>query len=160
MGTIDEVTTDQGQTFFHVTYPDFDEEELDLGEVWKSACYHPELDAARDGLSIPTLPPEGSVVLYSANYEPRLGKVVELREDLDKPVVVQLWKPKRARRGPTNLIKAKFTTHDTPEDPERSALSLSQIRLSDLHFDGDQRLDQESQRAMEKALRGWRRRVY
>ena len=157
-GIIDEVTVDQGQTFYHVVFADFDEEELDLGEVWTSVCYHPELDAAKDGLTVPQMPKEGSLVMYALNYDPRIGKVVEIREDLAKPVVVQIWKPKRARRGPTDLVTAKYSTDDTAEDPERTALSLAQIRMDCLHFDENDHLDRVSQKAVKKILKKWRKR--
>ena len=98
MGTIDDITSDEGLTYFHVSYADFDEEELDLGEVLDAIIYHPELDAAKRGLDSPPLPTEGSFVLYAANYQPRVGKVLEVHPTLTKSVVVQVWKPKQPRR--------------------------------------------------------------
>ena len=139
-------------------YEDFDEEELDLGEVWNSVCYHPELDAAKDGLRVPRMPKEETVVLYASDYQPRIGVVVDIREELAKPVIVQIWKPKLRRGRSTDLVTAKYATQDTTEDPERASLSVSQIRRDCLHFDEDNRLDHVSQVAVRKALRKWQKR--
>ena len=54
MGTVDEVVKDEGKTYFHVVYADFDEAEFSLGELWDHVIYHPELDAAKQGWSTAT----------------------------------------------------------------------------------------------------------
>ena len=50
LGTVDEAVKDEGKTYFHVVYTDFDEEEFTMDEMWDHVIYHPELDAAKDGL--------------------------------------------------------------------------------------------------------------
>ena len=90
-GTIDNVETDDGQLYFHVTYTDLDEEEIDLVELYDSAIYHPALD--HEGDEKDNLPEVGEFTLYTLQYEPRLGQVVEVRPDQKKAIVVHLWKP-------------------------------------------------------------------
>ena len=44
LGSLDDVSVDDGQKYFHVTFDDSDEQELDKGEVWDHVIYHPELE--------------------------------------------------------------------------------------------------------------------
>lgn len=158
VGTIDEISTDEGQVFFHVTYEDFDEEEIDQGEVVEHVCYHPELDAARHGLSSNPLPTEGSIVLYASNYQPRVGKVLEVHPSLSKSVVVQVWKPKQPRHGHPDLANARYRTLDSPENPDRLSISPAQIRIDNLRFNEDDRFDQQSHSLVQGVLKGWKAR--
>ena len=96
-----------------------DEEELDLGEVLDVIVYHPELDAAKRGLDSPPLSTEGSFVLYASNYQPRVGKVLEVHPTMTKSVVVQVWKPKQPRRGLPDLVNARYRTLDAPDNFDR-----------------------------------------
>ena len=123
-----------------------------------SQLYHPELDVAKQGVGVPDLPPVGNMVLFAADYEPRVGKVMELRPTLVNQVVVQLWKPRQPRRGRADISTAKFATLDSPEDPCQRAISLNKIRIRNLHLNDAGTWDPPSQSAVKKALRLWQRR--
>ena len=84
LGTVDDVTVDDAQTLFHVTFEDFNEQEMDLGEVHEHVIYHPELDKASNGLEATILPQVGTMVLvlFVENYDPHIEVVVEVREEL------------------------------------------------------------------------------
>ena len=158
MGTVDEVIKDEGKTYYHVVYADFDEEELDMGELWDHVIYHPELDAAKDGLQQLGLPDEGSYVLFAADYAPRIGRVVEKRPTQAKQLVVQMWRPKQPRSGKADLTTARYETRDSAEEPDRRSISMAQVKVMNLHLNEDQCLDPQSQIPVRKALKWWRRR--
>ena len=46
--TVDWVDTDEGETLWHVTYDDFDEEQMTRTERSQAIVYHPLLDIASD----------------------------------------------------------------------------------------------------------------
>ena len=160
VGTIDDVSTDEGLTYFHVTYEDFDKEEIDLGEVIDSVVYHPELDVATRGLSSAPMPSECSMVLYASNYQPRVGvgKVLEVHPFLTKSVVVQVWKPRQPRRGLPDLANSRYRTMDTPENPDRQSISPAQIRVDNLRFNEEDRFDQQSHSLVQGVLKSWKAR--
>ena len=56
-GSVDGVSVDDGQTFPHVTFDDFDEQNGG----------HPEMEKSEDELSIPVFPELGSMVLLVVN---------------------------------------------------------------------------------------------
>ena len=60
---MDLVDTDEGETLWHVTYDDFDGEQMTLEELSQVICYHPHplLDACSD-LPVPFV---GSFVWYA-----------------------------------------------------------------------------------------------
>ena len=39
-----DVSTDEGKTFYKVEHDDFDQEELDVEEIWDDVTCHPKLD--------------------------------------------------------------------------------------------------------------------
>ena len=158
VGIIDDISTDEGQVFFHVSYDDFDEEELDLGEVIDAVIYHPELDVARHGLSSPVLPTEGSFLLYAADYQPRVGRVLEVHPTINKSVVVQVWRPKQPRNGVADIANARYKTLDSEENPDRQSISPAQIRIDNLRFNDDDRFDSTSHALVQGVLRGWKSR--
>ena len=47
-GKVDWVDADEGETLWHVTYMDFDEEQLTLEELSQVISYHPLMDATSD----------------------------------------------------------------------------------------------------------------
>ena len=56
------MSVDNGQTFPHVTFDDFEEQNGGM-------IYHPEMEKSEDELSIPVFPELGSMVLlWSINY--------------------------------------------------------------------------------------------
>lgn len=104
-GTVDDISVDEGQTYFHVTFEDFDEQELDLGEVWDSVIYHPELEEGDGGLEATAYPEVVSMVLFAANQRPCLGRVVEVQPYAQRQVVVQVWAQARKSK---DFISSKF----------------------------------------------------
>ena len=87
MGTVDDLEVDGAQTDFHVCYKNFDEEELDLGQLMDRVIYHPVLDTMKDV----TAPPEVTTfVLFSLQQQPRVGKVVEVHYQDQRQVVIHL----------------------------------------------------------------------
>ena len=154
-GTVDQVEEDEGRRLFHVHYDDFDEEELDYGELVDAVYYHPELDVACTGLVLDTLPSEGTFVLFAADYEPRVGKVVEHRPDDRRQLVIQMWRPKRPRRGKANLSTAKYATRDSDSDPDRRSISLAQVRVTGLVLTDENVWDEPSRRLVKKAVKQW-----
>ena len=118
--------------------------------------YHPELDAAKDGLNVPALPAEGSMVLFAADYEPRLVKVLELHPSSLKQVVVQMWRPRQPRRGRADFSTARFNTRDSTEEPDRRAVSLAQIRATNLHLTDEFVLDSAFRDVVRRLLRKWK----
>ena len=142
---------DEGQTFFHVTYDDFDQQDLDLEELLDSVVYHPELDTINDAV-VPTLPEVDTVVLFAADQEPRLGRVMEIQPQSQKPVVIQLLKP---HRGSRNLTSAKYIAALSDGLPDSRALTPMQIRLTGLSLNEAGYLTTECKPLMTKALREW-----
>lgn len=53
-------------------------------------------------MKVPELPREGSFVLC-ADYESRVGKVLELYPSMEKPGIVRVWIPKQSIRGREDL---------------------------------------------------------
>ena len=96
-----------------------------------------------------------AAVVFAEQYEPRLGVVSEIREELTKPVVVNLWKP---RRGSRDLVTATFAPSSSDNAADQRSLSLAKIRLTNLRFREDGTLSPDSQTALRKVLRKWRRR--
>ena len=144
---------DEGQQFFHVTFDDFDEQELDLGEVWDSVIFHPELEVNAEGLAPPVFPEIGSVVLFAANYQPCLGEVVEVQPHSQKPVVVNKYRPTRSSR---DFLSAKFTPALADGDPEQRALTIPQIKVSGMRFDDAGYLDTPSRKRLSMTLKMWK----
>ena len=157
VGTIVDAEEDEGAVFFRVSYADFDEEELDYGEVVDAVIYHPELDAAQTGLRTPQLPREGTFVLFAADYEPRVGKVMELHPAQRKPIVVQMWRPRQPPRGRADLSTAQYATRDAEDNPDRRSLTLAQVRLHNLHMTEEAKWEENSKVLVKKTLRLWRR---
>ena len=62
---------DEGENLWHVTYRDFDEEDLNLEQLAKTLIYHPGLASAGEV----TLPEVDTMVWFAQNQRPQLGKV-------------------------------------------------------------------------------------
>ena len=87
------MVNDDGNDLYHVGYHDFDEEELDKGELLDAVCYHPALDKYHD-LREDLLPEVGEMILCAWNYQPRVRRVKELSTS-SRPITMHLWKPHR-----------------------------------------------------------------
>ena len=123
-GTVDMVDTDEGETLWHVTYEDFDEEQLTLAELSRIITYHPLLDATSD---LP-VPDPGSFVWYSVQQQPRLGRVVSVDPTVSRPVVVEVYTP----HGNTKQVyQSRFRREVDPSSGEAQVenITLHQIRL-------------------------------
>ena len=124
LGVVDDVVHDDGNDFFHVGYGDFDEEEIDLGELLEAVCYHPALDAQHN-LHDDILPEVGSMVLFEWDYRPRLGQVKEVTADR-RPIVLQLWKPHRQAQ---DLVSARYAPSVVNDEPELLSITPMQVKL-------------------------------
>ena len=152
VGVVDDVELDEGQPIFHVTFSDFDEMEMNAGEVWDSAIYHPRLEIDdEDNLATP-LPDLDSFVLFSLNQQPRIGQVVEIRNHDQRPIVVQLWKPHRRVK---DFISARFAPHSDGDEPSLQAMTAARIRVSDLRINDRGYFFPGSKKALRKCLRSW-----
>ena len=154
-GTVDDISVDEGQTYFHVTFEDFDEQELDMGEVWDSVIYHPELEGGDGDLGPAEYPEVGSTVLFAANQQPCLGKVVEVQPYAQRQVVVQLWTPARRSK---DFISSKFRSAASDGEISQRALTVSQLRLSKISLSESGNLSPASRKDVAKMLKEWRRR--
>ena len=154
-GAVDDITVDEGQTYFHVTFEDFDEQELDLGEVLDSVVFHPEMEVSEDALTAVNLPDLDSVILFPSNYKPCLGRVVEIQPHAVRPVVVQLLRPSRMSK---DFVSAKFVPAAPDGEVERRALTIPQVRIRDLVVSEAGYLDSRSRKKVGKLLASWRRR--
>ena len=152
-GIIDDIDQDDGQTYLHVSFEDFDEAEFDMGEVWDHAIYHPDLDV--DGVPVlgTNMPEVGSVVLFSFEQRPRIGRVVEIREHDPKPIVVHLWKPKRNAQ---NFVSAMFLPFCKDGEPSLLSVTAPRIRCADLEVDEKGYFLPNSRKRLTKELSAWK----
>ena len=124
-GTVDELERDEGTKLWHVSYPDFDGEDLTRQELAVALAYHPLLNTEGD-LDIPVV---GTYVWFSQQSRPRLGQVTSIDPAVARPVVVQLYEP---QRGSGPIYKARFrpARHEDTSKPVVSRITLHQIILS------------------------------
>ena len=125
VGTVDLVDTDEGETLWHITYDDFDEEQMTLSELSQVIQYHPLLDASSD-LLIPAI---GTYIWYSVKQQPRLGQVASVDPTVPRPLVIEVFAP---QSNAVSLPRAKFRRSmdvDTGK-PQVDHITLHQIRLS------------------------------
>ena len=124
-GTVDWVDTDEGETLWHVTYQDFDEEQMTRQELSQVLRSHPMLNPTSD-----LQPPElGHYVWYAVNQQPRLGKVTAVDPTVPRPVVVEVYEP---QANASSLPGAKFRRATDPDtgEPCLENITLHQIQLS------------------------------
>ena len=152
VGTVDDVETDGTQTLFHVCYEDFDEEELDLGQLQQRVIYHPALDTMEHAMT--AMPEVGSFVLFALQQQPRLGQVVEIHEQDQRQLVIHLWKPQRSAR---DFVSAKFKPAFADEEPSLLAVTVSRVRARNLEMSESGYLQASSKKIALKVLKQWRR---
>ena len=124
LGTVDELQDDEGTQLWHVTYQDFDGEDLTRAELTAVLAYHPLLNTEGD-----LEPPElGSFVWFSQSGHPRLGMVTTIDPTVSRPVIVQLHEPKK---GSSPLYAARFraATQEGNDEPQLARITLHQIML-------------------------------
>ena len=146
---------DEEQRYFHVTFGDFDEQELDLGEVWESVYYHPELDKDEEELSAPEFPKVGSMILFAAQQRPRIGKVVEIQPNALRSVVVHMWKHYRASK---DFVSAKFKPAESEGEPDQRAITVTQVKMPGIVMTDSNYMAARSRKQASKILKQWLKR--
>ena len=152
-GTVMTVTTDEGETLYRVIYDDCDQEDLDRGQLWDSVIFHPRMCEAE--VSTLPLPKINSVVLFSHDQKPRLGKVTHVDEEAQRPITIHLWKPNKNRNS---LYQARykpssrFVPSSMNEEADLIQLRPEQVKLRNLEFDSDGRLKQGDRERFKRYL--------
>ena len=146
LGSIYDMVTDEGKTFFKVQYRDGDHEEMDQGEVWDRVIYHPRMDEAR--YSPAELPLLNEMVLFSDGQQPKIGQVTAIDEEENLPVTVRLWKPSSKAKS---LAAARFT--QALDDENLTRLRPEQILLNNLNINTEGHLTADGQQRVRKLLR-------
>ena len=86
------------------------------------------------------LPKINSVVMFTHDQRPRLGKVTHVDADAQRPVTIHLWKPNKNR---SSLHQARykpscrFKPSSMNEEDDLIQLLPEQIKLRNLEFDSD-----------------------
>ena len=107
LGTVYDMVTDEGKTFYKVQFQDGDSEELDLGELWDHVIYHPRMDAAR---YLPKeLPKDQEIVLFADGQRPKIGQVVAVDDTESLPITILLWKPNSTAKSLATARYVKAT---------------------------------------------------
>ena len=124
LGTVDELEADEGTKLWHVTYQDFDGEDLTKKEMAEVLAYHPLLNTTGD-LSAPEV---GTFAWFSQDNLPRLGQVTSIDPSVSRPVVVQIYEP---RKDSVPIYSAKFRAAVVPgtAEPKLARITLHQILL-------------------------------
>ena len=108
-GSVTHVIDDEGESLWHVVYPDYDSEDLNFDELVDAVYYHPLLDTTYD-LQLPQV---GHFVWFVERQRPRLGQVTGLDPTLPRPITVRLFEP---RGGATSLAAASFRPTPPADD--------------------------------------------
>ena len=153
LGTVVDVNTDEGKTFYKIDYEDFDQEELDAGELWDAVIYHPKLDT--DRYHYKKLPKIQDIVLFTSEQRARLGQVTAVDPADRRPITIALLKPNSKAES---LATAKYIRG--LEDGHEISMQLLplQIRTSSLQLREDGYLTAESQRTLTQMLKPRKRR--
>ena len=148
LGTVVDISTDEGKTFYKIDYEDFDQEELDAGELWNAVIYHPKLDT--DHYHYKQLPQIRDIVLFTSEQRARLGEVTAVDPADRRPVTVALLKPDSKAKS---LATARYIRG--LEDGQEISVQLlpMQIRTSSLQLREDGHLTADSQRTLTKLLK-------
>ena len=146
-GTIDWVDTDEGETLWHVTYQDFDEEQLTREELSQVISCHPLLHTTGD-LKIPTV---GEFVWYAVKQQPRLGQVMAVDPTVPRPVIVEVFEP---QENAESLARARFRRARDAEsgDPMTENITLHQIQLTISSLTTRGFLSQKDRRRLQRCL--------
>ena len=116
-GTVDRVHQDENEICWHVTYSDFDEEDLEAAQLAQVLLYHPLVDHAGD-IQVPDLE---SFVWFARNNMPVIGKVVAVDATLPRPISVLLYQPESGSKG---VVGARFVPA-TNEEGDKTMLQLT-----------------------------------
>ena len=125
LGTVDDVVQDEKTVLWHVSYTDFDGEEMDLQQLASHIHSHPLLDSSAD-LETPEL---NSMVWYSEQGRPAIGRVIHIDPTVARPLMVQRY---REVGQSTFLHKARFeeVPADESGEPNVARITLHQVRMA------------------------------
>ena len=122
-GTVDQVHQDEDSLCWHVTYSDFDEEDLEAEQLAAVILYHPLVDHAGD-VQVPEV---NTLVWFAKDNMPVLGKVVAVDATLPRPLSVQLMRPSG---GTKHITAARFSpAQDEDGHPIMVQLTVQQVVL-------------------------------
>ena len=123
-GTVDQTSADEGESVWRVTYSDFDSEEVDKQGLASILIYHPLLDAHSD-IQVPEVE---SLVWFSKDQQPQLGRVLEVDPSSPRPLSVRLYVPLTPN---TDLVGARYMPAVDPENdqPIIQRLTMPQVVL-------------------------------
>ena len=146
VGTVTSVDDDDGENIWHVVYRDFDEEDLNLGELAKVLLYHPGLGTA-DEVQLPEV---GTFVWFAWEQRPRLGLVESVDPSVPRPLQVRCYAPVR---GDPDITKERFQPAFGDDDqPLTQHLSAHQVMLTVERLTPRGYLPAKARRQLAKAL--------
>ena len=120
---VDRVHQDEDKVCWHVTYSDFDEEDLEAAQLAEVLLYHPLMDHAGDV----AVPRQDSFVWFARNNLPVLGKVLAVDPTISRQVSVQLYQP---AAGSKNVVTARYVPVSNGDgQPEVMQLTVQQVVL-------------------------------
>ena len=91
---------DDGERIWHVVYNDFDEEDLNRGQLAESLLYHPGLSTAEEVV----LPEVGSYVWFAWEQQPWIGRVMVVDPTVPRPIQVRCYTPVKGLEDLTKEI--------------------------------------------------------
>ena len=123
-GTVVDTRVDEGETLWHIVYPDFDTEDLNKEELTDSLVYHPSLGKAREV----QLPEPGQLVCFIRDQAPCVGSVQSVDHTLPRPITVRVYTALRSGRA---FVKQQFAPAVSVEDekPLMQQLAAHQVML-------------------------------
>ena len=124
MGTVDELEVDEGTKLWHVTYEDFDGEDLNRRELAAALLFHPLLNTEGD-LQVPAL---DSLVWFSQDSQPRLGKVMEIDPTVSRPLTLHIYEPMK-HSGGLHLARFRPCLEKDSQGPLVARITLHQVML-------------------------------
>ena len=118
---MDQVHQDEAELCWHVTYSDFDEEDLEAAQLAEVVLYHPLVDHAGD-LDVPE---PDSYVWFARENMPVMGRVVAVDATLPRPITVHLYNPTGGAKG---VVSARYVPASNDEGrPELIQLTIQQV---------------------------------
>ena len=119
LGRVDKTYQDEDEPLWHVTYSDFDGEDMTKSELAKCLVYHPALqqDYKAEELKV------GTFVWFSEEQQPRLGEVVSVDASSPRPITVKLYEP---QANAVSLPRARFVK---AREADSDATKVTQITM-------------------------------
>ena len=124
LGTVIDITEDNGHTLYHIDYDDCGQEDIDKGELYDGVVYHPRLEQSL--FKDTQLPAINQTIMFALHNGPRFGKIVEINPMSGKPLSVMLWKPSNKSK---TILTARFKpTQHLETGPEIVQITPAQIK--------------------------------